>query len=143
MHFCPSYNVCSKPSTHKTKLKENKMDKLNQGKKAVFITQAAVIAALYTVLVIIFNYCSFGPIQFRIAEALTILPYFTPAAIPGLFVGCLLSNILGGAAIWDIIFGSSHFHRSSIRQRTGNLYKSLSKCTVTNNNGTVEILQRT
>lgn len=82
------------------------MDKLNQGKKAVFITQAAVIAALYVVLVIMFNYCSFGPIQFRIAEALTILPYFTPAAIPGLFVGCLLSNILGGAAIWDIIFGS-------------------------------------
>ena len=106
-HICRDYsNVCSKPSTHKTKLKENKMDKLNQGKKAVFITQAAVIAALYTVLVIIFNYCSFGPIQFRIAEALTILPYFTPAAIPGLFVGCLLSNILGGAAIWDIIFGS-------------------------------------
>lgn len=65
-----------------------------------------MIAALYVVLVIMFNYCSFGPIQFRIAEALTILPYFTPAAIPGLFVGCLLSNILGGAAIWDIIFGS-------------------------------------
>ena len=74
--------------------------------KVAFITQAAVIAALYVVLVIMFNYCSFGPIQFRIAEALTILPYFTPAAIPGLFVGCLLSNILGGAAIWDIIFGS-------------------------------------
>ena len=66
--------------------------------KVAFITQAAVIAALYVVLVIMFNYCSFGPIQFRIAEALTILPYFTPAAIPGLFVGCLLSNILGGAA---------------------------------------------
>lgn len=65
--------------------------------KVAFITQAAVIAALYVVLVIMFNYCSFGPIQFRIAEALTILPYFTPAAIPGLFVGCLLSNILGGA----------------------------------------------
>lgn len=74
--------------------------------KVAFITQAAAIAALYVVLVILFNYCSFGPIQFRIAEALTILPYFTPAAIPGLFVGCLLSNILGGAAIWDIIFGS-------------------------------------
>lgn len=59
--------------------------------KVAFITQAAVIAALYVVLVIMFNYCSFGPIQFRIAEALTILPYFTPAAIPGLFVGCLLS----------------------------------------------------
>ena len=52
-HICRDYsNVCSKPSTHKTKLKENKMDKLNQGKKAVFITQAAVIAALYTVLVL-------------------------------------------------------------------------------------------
>lgn len=74
--------------------------------KVAFITQAAVIAALYVVLVIMFNYCSFGPIQFRIAEALTILPYFTSAAILGLFVGCLLSNILGGAAIWDIIFGS-------------------------------------
>ena len=74
--------------------------------KVAFITQAAAIAALYVVLVILFNYCSFGPIQFRIAEALTILPYFTPAAIPGLFVDCLLSNILGGAAIWDIIFGS-------------------------------------
>ena len=74
--------------------------------KVAFITQGAVIAALYVVLVLIFNYCSFGPIQFRIAEALTILPYFTPAAIPGLFVGCLLSNILGGAAIWDIVFGS-------------------------------------
>lgn len=132
-HICRDYsNVCSKPSTHKTKLKENKMDTLNQGKedknkdiiennnknnsgnrntksaqfKVAFITQAAVIAALYVVLVIMFNYCSFRPIQFRIAEALTILPYFTPAAIPGLFVGCLLSNILGGAAIWDIIFGS-------------------------------------
>ena len=132
-HICRDYsNVCSKPSTHKTKLKENKMDTLNQGKedknkdiiennnknnsgnrntksaqfKVAFITQAAEIAALYVVLVIMFNYCSFGPIQFRIAEALTILPYFTPAAIPGLFVGCLLSNILGGAAIWDIIFGS-------------------------------------
>lgn len=48
--------------------------------KVAFITQAAAIAALYVVLVILFNYCSFGPIQFRIAEALTILPYFTPAA---------------------------------------------------------------
>ena len=111
--------------------------------KVAFITQAAVIAALYVVLVIMFNYCSFGPIQFRIAEALTILPYFTPAAIPGLFVGCLLSNILGGAAIWDIIFGSSYFHHSSIWQRTRNLNKPFSKCTITNDNSTIQILQRT
>ena len=77
-----------------------------KNKKALFITQAAVIAALYVVLVVIFNYISFGPIQFRVAEALTILPYFTPAAIPGLFIGCILANVIGGAVIWDIIFGS-------------------------------------
>ena len=77
-----------------------------KNKKALFITQAAVIAALYVVLVVILNYISFGPIQFRVAEALTILPYFTPAAIPGLFIGCILANVIGGAVIWDIIFGS-------------------------------------
>ncbi|MGN0327498.1 MAG: QueT transporter family protein [Lachnospira sp.] len=71
-----------------------------------FITQGAVIAALYVVLVIIFDYWSFGPVQFRVAEALTILPYFTPAAIPGLFIGCIIANLLGGAVIWDVIFGS-------------------------------------
>lgn len=80
---------------------------MKKGKMSVkFLTQGAVIAALYVVLVLVFDYCSFGPIQFRIAEALTILPYFTPAAIPGLFVGCLIANIIGGAAIWDIVFGS-------------------------------------
>lgn len=74
--------------------------------KAAYITQSAAIAAIYVVLVLVFNYWSFGPIQFRIAEALTILPYFTPAAIPGLFIGCLIANITGGAVIWDIVFGS-------------------------------------
>lgn len=74
--------------------------------KVAYITRAAVIAAIYVVLVVIFNYWAFGPIQFRIAEALTILPYFTSAAIPGLFIGCLIANITGGAVIWDIIFGS-------------------------------------
>ena len=77
-----------------------------KGMSVMFITQGAVIAALYVVLVVIFNYMSFGPIQFRIAEALTILPYFTPAAIPGLFVGCIIANVLGGAIVWDIVFGS-------------------------------------
>lgn len=77
-----------------------------RNKKAAFITQGAVIAAIYVVLVFVFDYWSFGPVQFRIAEALTILPYFTPAAIPGLFVGCLIANITGGAVIWDVIFGS-------------------------------------
>ena len=58
------------------------------------------------VLTIVFAPISFGQIQFRIAEALTILPAFTPAAIPGLFVGCLIGNILGGAILPDIIVGS-------------------------------------
>lgn len=77
-----------------------------RNQKVLFTVQAAMIAAIYVVLVTIFNYWSFGPVQFRIAEALTILPYFTPAAIPGLFIGCLLSNILGGAIIADVFFGS-------------------------------------
>ncbi|HKM03295.1 MAG TPA: QueT transporter family protein [Lachnospiraceae bacterium] len=77
-------------------------------KKVLFLTQAAMIAALYVVLTFLAN--TFGlanhAIQIRFSEALTILPYFTPAAIPGLFIGCLLSNILTGCALLDIIFGS-------------------------------------
>ena len=75
-------------------------------KKVTFITQAAMIAAIYVVLTYIFAPFSFGEIQVRISEALTILPVFTPAAIPGLFVGCLLGNMLGGALLPDIICGS-------------------------------------
>jgi uncharacterized membrane protein len=70
------------------------------------MSQAAMIAAIYVVLVYVFNYWSFGIIQFRIAEILTILPCFTPAAIPGLFIGCFLANLLGGAIPADILFGS-------------------------------------
>ena len=70
------------------------------------LVKAGIIAALYVVLVVVFSYSSFGPIQFRIAEMLTILPLFTPAAIPGLFIGCLLANVLGGAVFLDIVFGS-------------------------------------
>ena len=77
-----------------------------KNKKVLFLTQAAMIAALYVVLTFVFAAISFGEVQLRIAEALTIFPMFTPAAIPGLFVGCLLGNILGGAALPDIIFGS-------------------------------------
>ena len=75
-------------------------------KKLLFIPQAAMIAAIYVVLTYIFAPFSFGEIQVRISEALTMLPVFTPAAIPGLFVGCLLGNMLGGALLPDIIFGS-------------------------------------
>jgi len=77
-------------------------------KQALFITQAAVIAALYVVLTLFANALGLASnaIQVRFSEALTILPFFTPAAIPGLFVGCIISNILGQCIIWDIIFGS-------------------------------------
>lgn len=78
----------------------------NTSQKSSFMTHAAMIAAIYVVLTYIFAPISFGDIQVRIAEALTILPIFTPAAIPGLFVGCLIGNITGGAILPDIIFGS-------------------------------------
>ena len=77
-----------------------------KNKGVQFLAQAAMIAAVYVVLTIVFAPISFSEIQVRISEALTILPLFTPAAVPGLFVGCLLGNILGGAALPDIVFGS-------------------------------------
>lgn len=74
----------------------------------LFLTHAAMIAALYVVLTFLSNAFGLasGAIQIRISEALTILPYFTPAAVPGLFVGCLLSNVLTGCALFDVLFGS-------------------------------------
>lgn len=75
-------------------------------KKANWLTQGAVIAALYVALTLVFAPISFGSMQVRIAEVMTILPLFTSAAIPGLLIGCILANLLGGAIIWDVVFGS-------------------------------------
>ena len=77
-----------------------------QNKKLLFLAQAAMIAAIYVALTYVFAPISFSEIQVRIAEALTILPVFTPAAVPGLFIGCLIGNTIGGAVLPDIIFGS-------------------------------------
>ena len=77
-----------------------------KNKNLVYLTQAAMIAALYVALTYIFAPFSFREIQVRVSEALVILPLFTPAAVPGLFVGCLIGNILGGAPLPDVIFGS-------------------------------------
>ncbi|MDE5748927.1 MAG: QueT transporter family protein, partial [Acetatifactor sp.] len=76
--------------------------------KALFVAQAALIAALYVVLTLLANSLGLAnyAIQLRFSEALTILPFFTPAAIPGLFLGCLISNLLTGAIVWDVVFGS-------------------------------------
>ena len=70
------------------------------------MTTAAMIAALYTALTLLFAPIAFGPIQCRISEALVILPYFTPAAIPGVTIGCFLGNLLGGGVPMDVIFGT-------------------------------------
>lgn len=75
-------------------------------KNTRFLVQAALIAAIYAVLTVAFAPWSYREIQVRVAEALTILPAFTPAAIPGLFVGCILANIYGGNGVIDIVFGS-------------------------------------
>lgn len=79
-----------------------------KNKRILFLTQAAMIAALYVVFTLIAAALGLSSmqVQIRFSEALTILPYFTPAAIPGVFIGCLLSNILAGGALLDIIFGS-------------------------------------
>lgn len=77
-----------------------------KNKRILFMTQSAMIAAIYVVLTVLFAPFGFGEIQVRIAESLAILPLFTPAAIPGLFIGCMIGNIIGGAILPDIIFGS-------------------------------------
>lgn len=79
-----------------------------QSKRIVRLTTAGVIAAAYTALTYLAAMANlaYGPVQFRFSEALTILPMFTSAAIPGLTVGCLLSNILSGYGIYDMVFGT-------------------------------------
>lgn len=77
-----------------------------KNRKTLYITQAGVIAAIYVALTFALKPISFGEIQLRVAEMLVILPVFTPAAVPGLFIGCLLGNLLGGAMLPDVIFGS-------------------------------------
>ena len=81
-------------------------------KSTVYIVQAAVIAALYAALTILQNTLLPGTasmaVQFRVAEVLTILAVFTPAAIPGLTIGCIIANISSLSVLgpYDMIFGS-------------------------------------
>lgn len=76
--------------------------------KTLYLTQGAAVAALYVALTYLASALglSSGAIQVRFSEALTILPCFFGAAVPGLFVGCLLANLLTGAVVWDVVFGS-------------------------------------
>lgn len=76
--------------------------------KTKWLMQSALIAAMYVVLTQIASMLglSSGVIQIRFSEALNVVACFLPAAVPGLFVGCILANILSGAVLWDVIFGS-------------------------------------
>lgn len=76
-----------------------------KNKKVLYLVQASLIASIYVVLILLFQPFSFGEIQVRVAEALTILPFFTPAAIPGVTVGCLIGNLIGGN-VMDLVFGT-------------------------------------
>lgn len=73
-----------------------------------FLTQAGLIGGMYAALCLALAPISYGPLQVRVAEILTVLPAFTPAAIPGLTVGCLIANLFGGgvAGSWDWLFGT-------------------------------------
>ena len=75
---------------------------------ALYITRGAIVAAMYVALTYLASILglSSGVIQFRISEALCVLPIFMPEAIPGLAIGCLLSNALTGCVFWDVVFGT-------------------------------------
>lgn len=96
-------------------------------KKVLFIVQAAIIAALYTALTMLFMPVSFGHniFQIRVSEILTILPALLPASIPGLFVGCIVSNMLGGFGPIDIIFGSLATLLAALASRSLRKYPAL------------------
>lgn len=74
--------------------------------KTHYLVRIALIAAIYTIINIIFAPFSYGPVQIRVAEALSVLPFIDPAAIGGLFLGCVLANLWGGLGISDVIGGS-------------------------------------
>lgn len=70
------------------------------------LVRGAIIAAVYALLTIVLAPISSGLIQCRVSEAMSVLPYFTFSAVPGLFIGCLIANLLTGAPIYDVLFGS-------------------------------------
>ncbi len=84
----------------------NKDKKISSDESIKLLARAGLIAALYVVLTVVFAPFGFKEIQVRISEMLTILPFFTVAGIPGITIGCVLGNMLSGAPLPDIIFGS-------------------------------------
>lgn len=82
--------------------------KNNTKAKTLYLTRGAMIAALYVAITWLCSLIglSSGVIQFRISEAMCILPVFFPEAVPALFIGCMISNLIAGGLIWDVIFGA-------------------------------------
>ncbi|MBE7022139.1 MAG: QueT transporter family protein [Ruminococcaceae bacterium] len=74
--------------------------------KTKSLVLSAAIAAIYAVLTLLLAPISYGPVQLRVAEVMTVLPIFTSCAVPGLTVGCIVANLFGGFGLYDIIFGS-------------------------------------
>ena len=74
--------------------------------RVAYLCRAAIIAALYAVLTLLTAGFSSGPVQIRLSETLCVLAVFTPAAVPGLTVGCVAANLLTGCALWDVVLGS-------------------------------------
>ena len=74
-------------------------------RKAFTLAVLAVIAAAYAVLTILLAPISYGPVQFRVSEVLTVLPFLMPGTVWGIFAGCVLANLYTGS-ILDIVFGS-------------------------------------
>src|SRR5690554_6711223 len=80
--------------------------KITKTNKTSYLARAAVIATIYALITALFKPISYGTIQVRVSEALTLLPLVESSAVPGLFIGCLIANILGGMGPWDIYLGS-------------------------------------
>ena len=74
--------------------------------RSTYIARAAIIATIYALVTYMLKPISYGPIQVRLSEAFVLLPLLEKAAVPGLFIGCMLANILGGLGVWDIYLGS-------------------------------------
>lgn len=70
------------------------------------LARVGIVAASYTAVTVLFLPISYGPIQVRVSEALTVLPYVSPSSIWGLGLGCMLANVFGGYGVYDIVFGS-------------------------------------
>ena len=87
------------------------------------ISRGALIGALYAVLTIGLAPISYGPVQFRVSEALTLLPFYLPEAIPGLFAGCVFANFFGGFGLPDMVFGSlATLIAAILSRKSGNIY---------------------